>query len=882
MGDLNVCFQIDTDNRENFPSITAFQTFKDQRDRFYEIFRIWEKDHSVDGWTFQIALGSKVRTMLTLHNDATNYYHFARLFKSQLLISCIQNRQQAQIEDDESISILKTLKNVNPQKLNQLQKRLVTPQPSKNQITEPSFPGVQEFFKDFILFAFNPIFYVHLENCLIHEIMELNDTQFNNSEIEDSETTVDEQTQENFITCLSSLRLLAKVLGLLVSLPYRSESNNFKELIATQVEVRSKVVPAINLHLCLHNAIALGKLSLTVPWIAKYLAMMDTVSLRLPYYKQTLELLYYIHKYSTSDSFISHQAVILLKSTLNWLFELPNIPKDFYPTWQKTFKVKELRNLKQLNKQYVQKYMLVGEPTVSVTSTKSNLDKLDIINERTLHICCPLVGINVSVSNTNTNLNNYNSNKHITPVSSQLNKSAKSAGIKHLELQLEEAFFHGQPASTRKTVDFVSERVASTCVKHICNTLLMTSRETNLNNFREILKMKQNERQPEKFGEQLINAKDFKALVVTDMNTLATNVSKELKGQYEATIPGICESRVTKSIESLLAEDSLAPVKEMCCKIAIRLAMERIYQWIQSHIVGGSLFIKDMELELNRFLKNSTPLEPMQEKKHNPNAISPTTITDNMREFILLILDNGGDSLTITVITTILDTLYQTLNERADLVVGTEKVLYSLSTDFALFLVAYRSDLFIPKVQEKFITIWSMSRCKALESDSPIRRIFSSRNVMLLAQSEKEEVWTVFGKFIKKLIEKNVLDINCFSDQCVALFRQNWPVPMLMRLSTCLMEVMTDFKESDRTTGKVRYLLGWIAEAYKECESSEEMETLYTGAIHGFPQSNGGLTNGISTGIASSFDQDGVLSLIVVLGGSLSLVALVFAFITYR
>ncbi|XP_012154182.1 cadherin EGF LAG seven-pass G-type receptor 1 isoform X1 [Megachile rotundata] len=59
------------------------------------------------------------------------------------------------------------------------------------------------------------------------------------------------------------------------------------------------------------------------------------------------------------------------------------------------------------------------------------------------------------------------------------------------------------------------------------------------------------------------------------------------------------------------------------------------------------------------------------------------------------------------------------------------------------------------------------------------------------------------------------------------------------------------------------------------------METLYTGAIHGFPQSNGGLGNGMSPGIGNSFDQDGVLSLIVVLGGSLSLVALVFAFITY-
>lgn len=38
------------------------------------------------------------------------------------------------------------------------------------------------------------------------------------------------------------------------------------------------------------------------------------------------------------------------------------------------------------------------------------------------------------------------------------------------------------------------------------------------------------------------------------------------------------------------------------------------------------------------------------------------------------------------IVSTILDNLYQTLNERADLVVGTEKVLYSLSTDFALFL----------------------------------------------------------------------------------------------------------------------------------------------------------------------------------------------------
>lgn len=137
--------------------------------------------------------------------------------------------------------------------------------------------------------------------------------------------------------------------------------------------------------------------------------------------------------------------------------------------------------------------------------------------------------------------------------------------------------------------------------------------------------------------------------MTTDMNTLATNMSKELKEQCEISIPGICELRVTKCIESLLAEDSLTPVKEMCAKIATRLAMERIYQWIQSHIVGGSLFIKDMEVELNRFLRNNAPLHPIEEKKHNPNVMSPTTITDNLR-VIIYMLDISFNRVTLKLI----------------------------------------------------------------------------------------------------------------------------------------------------------------------------------------------------------------------------------------
>ncbi|XP_012525392.1 codanin-1-like isoform X2 [Monomorium pharaonis] len=827
MGEINVSFQIDTDNRENFSSAMAFHTFKKQRDAFYDILRIWEVNHLVPGWVFQIALGGKIRNMLTLHNDCTNYYHIARLFKSQLLTSCIQNGHQDDVVDDESLNFLKALKHVNPEKLTQLSKRFVTPLPSQNQSIGPSFPGTQEFFKDFILHAFNPIFYTHLENCFVHEIMELNDTQFANSEIEDSETMVDDQTQQNFITCLASLRLLAKVLGLLISLPYRSECNTTKEIIITQVEIRSKVLPSLNLQACLQNAIIEGKLSLTIPWVVKYLAMMDIVSLRLPYYKQILELLYYIyHAINQTDLFapdclISQQSAVLLKSSLCWLFELPNFPRDFYVVWQKNCKIKELKSLKQIEKFSEKKKNLHSADCASKIPIKSSLDKLDIITDRTMRMCCPRMESTLSVFQGNgTNLN-INSNKHITPVTSKLRKLGGTTRAKHLELQLEEAFFHGQPASTRKTVDFVSERVASTCVKHICNTLLASSREANLNCFRKILKHKHIEKDSDEQSELLRNYfNEFKASLVSDMNTLANNASRELKDQCEKTIPTICEARVAASIESLLAEDSLMAVKEMCIKIATRMAMERINQWIQSHIAGDSLFIKDMELEINRFFRNSSPIHSKQEKHHNTDTPSPTVMMD--KELIWHMLDNHGIDLTISSILDILDKLYHSFNQRSDLLPGPQKVLYNLSMDFALFLVAYRTDLFTQEVQDKLIKIWSLDSLKDDEDDSPMHRILCSRNIMLLTQPRNDTMWPIFGKFLKRLLETKILDGNNLSDQCVALFRQDWPVPLLKLLSKCLSEAIEGYKATDEATEKVKYLLGWVVETYHEIDFCED------------------------------------------------------------
>lgn len=90
--------------------------------------------------------------------------------------------------------------------------------------------------------------------------------------------------------------------------------------------------------------------------------------------------------------------------------------------------------------------------------------------------------------------------------------------------------------------------------------------------------------------------------------------------------------------------------------------------------------------------------------------------------------------------------------------------------------MAYRTDLFTREVQDKLIKIWSLDNLRNDEDDSPMHRILCSRNIILLKQSQNDTMWTIFGKFLKRLLETKILDGDSLSDQCVALFRQDWPV----------------------------------------------------------------------------------------------------------
>lgn len=265
----SVYFQIDTDNRENFTSLMAFTCFRKQRDMFYDIFKKWDGNHDKPGWGFERSLSGAIKTMLSVHTGATNIGHIARLFTSQMLISCLRNNDEGD-NNDETTALLKTLKDVNPEKLTQLKERLIAPKLKDGPVPLPSFPGNQEFFRDFILYAFNPVFYACLEDHFIHEILELNDSHVSESD---------------FSTCLSSLRLLGKFLSYLSYLPYRTETMALKNVVESQTALRREKLPSVDLHHCLNKAIAQGKLCLVLPWIVEYLSLVDKATLRNSYFK---------------------------------------------------------------------------------------------------------------------------------------------------------------------------------------------------------------------------------------------------------------------------------------------------------------------------------------------------------------------------------------------------------------------------------------------------------------------------------------------------------------------------------------------------------------------------------------------------------------------
>lgn len=70
--------------------------------------------------------------------------------------------------------MLSQLQSQQPEKFARLQQRLVAPSRKAGGPTPPpSYPGALDFFRSFLLEAYNPTFYAHLEDQLVARLFDL-------------------------------------------------------------------------------------------------------------------------------------------------------------------------------------------------------------------------------------------------------------------------------------------------------------------------------------------------------------------------------------------------------------------------------------------------------------------------------------------------------------------------------------------------------------------------------------------------------------------------------------------------------------------------------------------------------------------------------------
>lgn len=760
----SVCFQSDTDNRENFPNDKAFSSFRKQRDAFYEILAIWEENHTLPGWAFNVALGQRVRSLLGLNDEPANFVHFARLFRSQLLGSCRKYSNPLDEETNDALAeVVKCLKEGNPDKYSRLHERLITPVKSSNTSAVPDFPGQQEFFRDFIVSACNAVFNTHLIDSLWQEIMNLDSSSFSASEVEDGDTTVDKDTKRAFITCVNNLQLLAKFLGFVRFLPYRTKSLVPETLMEKQVSLRVEVHPPVDVLTCLHQAVQYKKLLLTIPWVVQYLSMIDKISFTIPYYREILSFLFSLYRMTPLNS--SPYGCFILKVCLGWLFDLPQLSGDCFYRWC-------------LNESQYYKFLKASDDSHSVALC---IDELDLVEWDSLQAICPFVenlkGLLMSDTN---HLNIVAPHRHITPVHLAAEQLGTSTSHKQLELKLEENFFEGQPRSVRQTIEFVAERIASSCVKYICNKPLRETKE-------KAIKLLQ-----DTFDAQ--NKEGIVGKIPVDSSLL----SHELKVFCQDFVPKFCQGKCQGVLPLLLAEDVPEEVCRVSIEIVLRLSVEKVNVWINSHITPA-FFAKDLISGSDKMYRDSLKTVKASHVLSNgwrdvstKDALSPADSMALIRKLIWSVMRDA--KVKEEEILSVLDTVLNTLQARRDLIPSAERILGTLTVDFVLALLSHLPAFVKVNILTKLLVIW---KTPEVATSKCFENIICSRNIMFLNHShQRTKTWSAAANFLFFILKNDLVTPTNFETQCVAIFQQEWPMDMLKNLASCFEEVVNLYQKS--------------------------------------------------------------------------------------
>ncbi|KAK2826523.1 hypothetical protein Q5P01_020737 [Channa striata] len=770
----SVPFQPATDNRSNFSSDKAFHTFKKQRDIFYELLREWEDFHKEPGWNFDSALGSRIRAMMSQLNSAGNHSHFARLLLKQLVQMCKGPRVNASPGDTPDADLLGMLGADSLGRLKRLEERLIQPHGVVGPCPPPSFPGHQEFFRDFLQTASCCQLNQHLQDSICQQLLQLDEVSILSppasigEEEEEGDGDMDQQDEkQRFASVLLLARLLAKFLGFISFLPYQTPERPSREIQETAIILRSKSVPVLDVCSVLTNSMKRRRTILTVPWLVEFLSMLDFVGPFLLCYRTVLGtlLLLYRRMLLGRCGEMCYLNKLLMVSVLGWLFQIPVIPEDIFFTNE----FSEVAKLEDVN------------------TSGTGLDCIPLVDQQLLYTCCPFLGefrklLAAFVSGSTAKSGGII--RKITPTSAELRDTPAANRLQQkLQMDLEQAFFHNQPPSLRRTVEFVAERVGSNAVKHMKATLVCELVDRGERMLRD--------------GLQSQNAHPSKL----NDSICAQLCDAGLEALARAT--RFCCEKSPEAIRILLPDETSPAVLTTSEDITKRLATEKACSWLSANITAlirrewksrydramkvlGSPVAPDsgdVEQELVTQEKSATPKKkqgkerPTSCPEHcNHSASLPSDILIEMKELLSIAVGPRTDEElpTVSQLKMLLERVGDTMACRKFSAGVSEQMLLNCTVLLACKLVTAELPVLslsgcsgagevvvgpgsgshpaVRALLEQFAELWERDWCPS----APVHLLFTPLTVTAVLKATDTE-WNNYLFLVRKLIDRGVL-----------------------------------------------------------------------------------------------------------------------------
>ncbi|KAK9960202.1 hypothetical protein ABG768_010277 [Culter alburnus] len=767
----SVPFQPATDNRSNFSSDRAFHTFKKQRDVFYGLIREWEDSHKEPGWDFEAALGSRVRMMVSQLTAAGSHSHFARLFQKQLIQMCKSPCVLGSSSDAPDADLLGMLGADSLGRLKRLQQRLVQPQGLIGPCPPPSFPGHQEFFKGFLQTASCCQLNQHLKDGLCQQLLKLDEVSILGPDASPSrgEETGDgdmeqQDEKQRFSSVLLTARLLAKFLGFISFLPYQTSELPSRDIQDAAVTLRSKSSPVLDVCAVLRSSVHRRRTILTVPWMVEFLSMLDYIGPFLPCYRTALCLLLQIYKRMVlgRGGELCYMNQLLMVAVLGWLFQIPIFPEDLFFSTDLEEEIKELES----------------------NTSSQGLDTIPLVDQQLLLTCCPYLGefrklLAAFVAGSTSKSGGLI--RKITPTSAELRGPSTTRSQQKLQVDLEQAFFHNQPPSLRRTVEFVAERVGSNCVKHIKATLVLELVKGGEKTLRDSL------------GLESVNTAKLNDSICAQL------CDAGMQALERAT--RFCSENAPGAVRVLLPLETSSSVLTTAESITTRLATEKACSWLSSNIT--TLLKREWKSAFDRVMKSvpstfsldaeegegSSKSQQVQRSASGLSAgsscVSDCThkvplgseVMIEVKEVLSVSVGPRADEEVFTVhqIESLLDRVGLTLGCRKLLSPVVEQMLLRCTVQLACKLVSGELPLVFsaegnkrPALLEKFLALWAWT------PSPPLHLLFSELTLTAICSATDSER-SDFLFLIRQLIERGLLGEEEVGTNWPKLSALSWP-----------------------------------------------------------------------------------------------------------